>query len=69
MRTLKVAVAQFQPKDGDKEYNLSVIDKLTSKAKNAGAEVISFHEMSITAYTFFKDLNRETGKRFSGKCA
>lgn len=59
MRTLKVAVAQFQPKDGDKDYNLSVIDKLAAQAKKAGAEVISFHEMSITAYTFFKDLTRE----------
>ena len=59
MKTLKVAVAQFQPKDGDKEYNLSVINRLTAKAKDAGAEVISFHEMSITAYTFFKDLSRE----------
>ncbi|HEV2830621.1 MAG TPA: nitrilase family protein [Hanamia sp.] len=59
MRTLKIAVAQFEPKDGDKEYNLSVIEKLTAKAKNAGAEVISFHELSITAYTFFKDLSRE----------
>lgn len=59
MRTLKIAVAQFEPKDGDKEYNLSVIEKLTAKAKGAGAEVISFHEMSITAYTFFKDLSRE----------
>lgn len=59
MRTLKIAVAQFQPKDGDKDYNFSVIDKLTAKAKEAGAEIISFHEMSITAYTFFKDLSRE----------
>lgn len=59
MRTLKIAVAQFEPKDGDKEYNLSVIEKLTAKAKSAGAEVISFHEMSITAYTFFKDLSRD----------
>jgi len=59
MRKLKIAVAQFQPKDGDKDYNLSVIDKLTAKAKNAGADVISFHEMSVTAYTFFKDLDRK----------
>ena len=59
MRTLKIAAAQFEPKDGDKEYNLSVIEKLTAKAKIAGAEVISFHEMSITAYTFFKDLSRD----------
>ena len=67
MRTLKIAVAQFQPKDGDKDYNLSVIDKLTAKAKDAGAEVISFHEMSITAYTFFKDLSREEVKNYAEK--
>ncbi len=54
---MKIAVAQFEPKDGDKKYNLSVIDKLTKKAKLNGADVISFHEMSITAYTFTKDLN------------
>ena len=59
MRTLRIAVAQFQPEDGDKDYNLSVIEKLTAKAKEAGAEVISFHELSVTAYTFFKDLNKE----------
>ena len=59
MDNLKIAVAQFQPKDGDKDYNLSVIKKLTERAKSEGADVISFHEMSITAYTFFKDLDRE----------
>lgn len=59
MRNLKVAVAQFEPKDGDKAYNLSVIEELTAKAKERGAEVISFHELSITAYTFLKDLMRE----------
>ncbi len=54
---MKLAVAQFQPRDGDKEYNLSVIESLTAQARQAGAEVISFHEMSITAYTFTKDLS------------
>lgn len=54
---MKLAVAQFEPKDGDKKYNLSVISKLTTKAKEEGADVISFHEMSITAYTFTKDLS------------
>ena len=56
---MKLAVAQFEPKDGDKEYNLSVIEKLTQKAKRDGADAISFHEMSITAYTFTKDLSLE----------
>jgi len=54
---MNIAVAQFQPKDGDKEYNLSVIEKLTREAKSRGADVISFHELSITAYTFLKDLS------------
>jgi len=54
---MKLAVAQFEPKDGDKKYNLSIIEKLTHQAKTNGADVISFHEMSITAYTFTKDLN------------
>ena len=59
MRTLNVAVAQFQPKDGDKEYNLSVIEKLTAKAKEDEAEVVSFHELCITAYTHLKDLSKQ----------
>jgi len=67
MKTLKIAVAQFQPKDADKDYNLSVIDKLTGKAKEGGAEVVSFHEMSITAYTFFKDLTRDEVKSYAEK--
>ena len=56
---MNIAVAQFQPKDGDKTYNLSVIRKLAEKAKSNGADLISFHEMSITAYTFTKDLGLE----------
>lgn len=59
MDPLKIAVAQFQPKDGDKTYNLSIMEKLIRKAVAAGAEVISFHEMCISAYTFTKDLSRE----------
>lgn len=54
---MNLAVAQFQPKDGNKIYNLSVIRNLTEKAKSKGADLISFHEMSITAYTFTKDLS------------
>ncbi|TXN37673.1 nitrilase [Flagellimonas hymeniacidonis] len=56
---MNVSVAQFQPKDGDKKYNLSIIRKLAEKAKSSGADLISFHEMSITAYTFTKDLSLE----------
>lgn len=54
---MNIAVAQFSPKDGDTSYNLSVIESLTKKAKINGADVISFHEMCITAYTFTKNLS------------
>jgi predicted amidohydrolase len=56
---MNIAVAQFEPKDGDKAYNLSIIRKLAERAKSQGADVISFHEMSITAYTFTKNLSLE----------
>ena len=54
---MKLAVAQFEPKDGDKKYNLSIIENLTKKAKRKGADVISFHEMSITAYSYTQNLS------------
>ncbi|MEM6629826.1 MAG: nitrilase family protein [Bacteroidota bacterium] len=56
---ITIASAQFQPKDGDKAYNLSVIEKLTSQAKLQGADAIAFHEMCVTAYTFTKDLSEK----------
>jgi predicted amidohydrolase len=59
MKNINIAVAQFQPRDGDKEYNLTVIERLTHEAKMKGADVISFHELSITAYTFLKDLRKD----------
>ena len=59
MKQLKISVAQFEPHDGDKTYNLSRIEALSAQAHAQDAEVVSFHEMSITAYTFFKDLSLE----------
>ena len=59
MENLKVASAQFEHKSGDKEYNLSVINKLAAKAASSGCKVIAFHECSITGYTFARKLSRE----------
>lgn len=59
MCSLNIATVQFEPKDGDKEYNLHIIDQLTGKALEQGADVVCFHELSITAYTFLKDLKKE----------
>ncbi|MCU0325052.1 MAG: nitrilase family protein [Spirosomaceae bacterium] len=59
MEKLKVSTAQFENKSGDKTYNLSIIEKLASKAANEGAKVIAFHECSITGYSFARHLSRE----------
>jgi predicted amidohydrolase len=57
MQNLKIATAQFENRSGDKAYNLGVIEQLTAKAKDKGAEVVSFHELCVTGYTFLRDLS------------
>jgi 5-aminopentanamidase len=59
MDKIKIATAQFENRSGDKAYNLSVIDDLSKKAARDGAQVIAFHECSITGYTFARHLSRE----------
>jgi 5-aminopentanamidase len=59
MDKLKIATAQFEHKNWDKAYNLSVIERLSKKASKEGADVIAFHECSITGYTFARHLSRE----------
>jgi len=51
MKDLKIATAQFENRSGDKQYNLRVINELSAKAAQQGADVIAFHECSITGYT------------------
>ncbi|MES2519715.1 MAG: nitrilase family protein [Bacteroidota bacterium] len=58
MDKIKISTAQFEAKNGDKAYNLSVIEKLTQKASKEGSDVIAFHECSITGYTFARHLNK-----------
>ncbi len=59
MNNIKIATAQFENKSGDKIYNLSVIESLAAKAAAAGADVIAFHECSITGYSFARHLSKE----------
>jgi predicted amidohydrolase len=56
---LRISSAQFENKSGDKEYNLSVIDKLSKRAAGQGADAIAFHECSVTGYSFARHLSRE----------
>lgn len=59
MKNIKIATAQFETRSGDKAYNLSVIRQLTSQAAKKGADVVAFHECSITGYTFARYLSKE----------
>src|SRR6202163_1618203 len=59
MEKLKIATAQFEHKSNDKRYNLSVIKKLSLQAAQKGADIISFHECSVTGYSFARHLTGE----------
>jgi predicted amidohydrolase len=59
MRDIRVAAAQFEHRDNDKAYNLSRIRALTRRAVDQGAEIVSFHEISIPAYTWLQNLSKE----------
>jgi predicted amidohydrolase len=59
MKNIKIATAQFENKSADKNYNLSVIKKLSSRAAEQGAQAIAFHECSVTGYTFARHLSKE----------
>ncbi|WP_288071334.1 nitrilase family protein [Hydrotalea sp.] len=59
MKKFKISTAQFENKSGDKNYNLSIIEKLSEKASQEGSNVIAFHECSITGYTFARQLTKK----------
>ena len=59
MRDIKIATAQFENRSGDKEYNLGVIDKLSKIAATDGADIVAFHECSVSGYSFARHLSEE----------
>lgn len=59
MEPLKIATVQFETRDNDKVYNLSIIREMCRKASVEGADVVAFHECSVCGYTFAKDLSRK----------
>lgn len=59
MENIKIATAQFENASGDKEKNLSIIENLTERAAIMGADVVAFHECSITGYSHARHLSRE----------
>lgn len=59
MDNLKVASVQFENASGDKQFNLAAIASLTGQAAAAGAEMVVFHECSVTGYSFARKLSEQ----------
>ena len=57
MRDIRIAAAQFEARDDDKQYNLGRIAELTRKAVEQGAEIVSFHDCCVSGYTFLQTLD------------
>jgi predicted amidohydrolase len=58
MRDIRIAAAQFEHRNGDPDYNLSRIHALTAQAVQQGAEIVSFHECCISAYSFVQPFSK-----------
>jgi len=59
MDKIKISTAQFENRSGDKEFNLSKIERLAREASSEGSHAIAFHECSVTGYSFARHLSRE----------
>ncbi len=59
MRDIRIGAAQFEGKDGDKDHNFRRIEDLARQGAERGAELVCFHEMCISNYTFLQTLTRQ----------
>ncbi|MCY2990439.1 MAG: hypothetical protein NTY19_21560 [Planctomycetota bacterium] len=48
MRDIRIAAAQFEAHDADKDYNFDRVGTLAAQAAGQGAEMVSFHECCLT---------------------
>jgi predicted amidohydrolase len=58
MQEIRVAAAQFENRDNDKTYNLAKMRELTRRAVDQGAQIVSFHEGCIPAYSWIQPLSK-----------
>jgi len=58
MKDIRIAAAQFEYQDGDKNFNLSRIRDLTLQGVEQEAEVVSFHECCISGYSFVQPFSK-----------
>lgn len=59
MKNIRITTAQFESRSADKGYNLAIMERLAAEAAAEGSDAISFHECSLTGYTFARNLNKK----------
>lgn len=59
MQEIRIATAQFENRDNDKEYNLSRVRELTGRAVEQGAQIVRFHEGCIPGYSWIQPLGKK----------
>ena len=59
MNAIRIAAAQFELNSGDKESNLEAMSRLMEEAVSQRADVVSFPEACIPAYSFIRHQSRE----------
>lgn len=64
-KKIVVATTQFNHKAGDKEYNLSIIEKMCYEAHRKGVQIIIFPEMCITGYWHIRNLDYDSVKNLA----
>ena len=58
MRDIRIAAAQFEHRNADKDFNIARIADLAGTAVDCGAEVVSFHECCLSGYTFVQQFSK-----------
>lgn len=56
---LEICVAQFENRSANKSYNLSIMESMAVEAAAGGADLIAFHECSISGYSHARHLTRD----------
>jgi len=65
VKEVNVALAQINCRAGDKEYNLDLMEKNIRQAKERGANLVIFPELSLTGYVI-RDLLYELAETIPG---
>lgn len=59
MRDIRIAAAQYEHRNADKDFNLTRVADLAKQAVDEGAEIVSFHECCIDGYTFVQQFSKQ----------